>query len=72
MQSDFILAVELSERTAKSIKSIYNEHSAGRGPLAPILCKLGGRLGCWRSDYENWLETQQRLPPASKQMARVA
>lgn len=72
MRSDFIPVAELSELTAISIKTLYNGHSAGSGPLAPILCKLGGRLGCWRSDYESWVGKQRRMPTEAKQLSAAA
>jgi predicted DNA-binding transcriptional regulator AlpA len=51
----------LAEETPFKRKSIYNQHSSGKGPLAPILVKLGGRLGCWRADYEAWKASQRRF-----------
>jgi predicted DNA-binding transcriptional regulator AlpA len=67
MQSDFIAATELARLTGFERKSIYNWHSAGSGPLNSILVKVGGRLGCWRSDYEQWRDAQRRLKPAADQ-----
>ena len=61
MSSDFIFVSELSKRTGLPGGSIYNQHSSGRGALAPILVKLGGRLGCWREDYEAFKQSRRRL-----------
>lgn len=61
MQADFIPAAELSKLTGRSLKTIYNEHSTGRGPLAPILTKFGDRLGVWRADYEAFVASQRKF-----------
>lgn len=61
MNSDFISAAELAKLTGFNRKTVYNQHSQGRGPLASILVKVGGRLGCWRADYEQWRDGQRRL-----------
>jgi hypothetical protein len=61
MQSDFIPAAELAQLTNRSLKTIYNEHSTGRGPLAPILTKFGDKLGAWRADYEQLTQAQRKL-----------
>jgi predicted DNA-binding transcriptional regulator AlpA len=66
-QSDFIAATELATLVGVERKSIYNWHSAGSGPLNSILVKVGGRLGCWRSDYEQWRDSQRRLKPTAEQ-----
>lgn len=60
--SDWIPVAELAALTGRRPKSLYNDHSAGRGPFATILTKLGGRLGCWRDDYEALKAEQRRLP----------
>lgn len=65
MQSDFIPATELSELTGRKLKTLYNEHSTGRGPLAPILTKFGDRLGVWRADYEQFKDSQRKLTEKS-------
>ncbi|HEY0941904.1 MAG TPA: hypothetical protein VGE08_17560 [Steroidobacter sp.] len=65
MQSDFIPAQELSKLTGRSLKTIYNEHSTGKGPLAPILTKFGDRLGVWRADYEAFKASQRKLSESS-------
>jgi predicted DNA-binding transcriptional regulator AlpA len=64
-EPDFITVPPLAERTGYSPGSLYNQHSSGVGPLAPILTKMGGRVGVWRLDYEQWLDSQRRLksPP---------
>jgi hypothetical protein len=68
MSSDFIPVSELARLTCVPLKSLYNEHSSGRGALAPILTKIGGRLGCWRADYDLWVASQRRLrSPAPEQ-----
>jgi predicted DNA-binding transcriptional regulator AlpA len=63
-QSDFISATELAVLTGFKRKSIYLWNCAGTGPLKPILVKVGGRLGAWRSDYEAWRDAQLKLKPA--------
>jgi predicted DNA-binding transcriptional regulator AlpA len=60
-QPDFIAATELARLTGFQRKSIYNWHCAKSGPLKSILVKVGGRLGCWRSDYESWRDAQLKL-----------
>jgi predicted DNA-binding transcriptional regulator AlpA len=60
-ESDFIPLSELAELTGYSKKVFYHSHSYQRGPLHEILTKLGGRLGCWREDYEEWRDIQRRL-----------
>jgi hypothetical protein len=62
-ESDFMVVPALAAATSFKPKSIYNQHSSGRGPLAPILVKVGGRLGCWRADYEAWKASQRRMIP---------
>lgn len=52
---------ELSQETNYAPKSIYNQHSRRKGPLAPILVKVGGKLGAWRADYDIWVKSQRRL-----------
>jgi len=52
---------ELTQLTGYAAKTLYNSHTSGRGPLAVILCKLGGRLGAWRADYDQWLVSQRKL-----------
>jgi len=61
MQPDFIPAAELSKLTGYAPKSLYNQHSTGRGPLAPILTKFGMRLGAWRADYEAFVASQRKF-----------
>ena len=60
--SDWIPIAELATLTGRRPKSLYNDHSAGRGPFAAILTKLGGRLGVWRADYEALKAQERRLP----------
>ena len=64
-KSDFIPVVELSRLTTIPVKTIYNQHSTGKGPLAPILTKLGSRLGAWRADYEAWVVSECRFKEAA-------
>jgi hypothetical protein len=64
-EPDFIPVARLSELTTIERKSLYNSHSSGRGPLAEILCKLGGRLGAWRCDYEEYVAIKRRLKDAA-------
>jgi predicted DNA-binding transcriptional regulator AlpA len=61
LQSDFIAVTELAQLTGFERKSLYNWHSTGTGPLAPIMTKVGGRLGAWRADYESWRDAQRKL-----------
>ncbi len=65
-QSDFLPVVELSKLTPYKPKGIYNQYSSRVGPLVPILTKLGGRLGAWRADYEQWRDSQRRLKPIAE------
>lgn len=69
MPSDFIPLIELSELVGVSRKTLYNQHSAGAGPLSPIMVKLGGRLGCWRDDYEVFKDSQRRIKIDRRQAA---
>lgn len=61
VESDFIRAQELARLTPFELKTIYNQHSTQTGALAPILVKVGGRLGAWRADYEAWRDSQRRF-----------
>lgn len=61
MQPDFIPVRELATRTGFAVGSLYNQHQSGRGPLGPILRRLGGRVGAMRADYEAWLGQQRKL-----------
>jgi hypothetical protein len=63
--SDFVPVSELSKLTGRSLKTLQNDHSAGRGPLSKILTKFGGRLGCWRADYDAWIRSQRKLSDAA-------
>jgi predicted DNA-binding transcriptional regulator AlpA len=65
VQSDFMLVPELEQATTFHRKSIYNMHSSGQGPLAPLLVKLGGKLGVFRTDYDAWLLAQRRIKPSA-------
>jgi hypothetical protein len=66
--SDWISSDELEALTGVDRRTLYNQHSTGKGALAPILTKLGGRLGVWRADYVLWRDAQRRLkPPESEQ-----
>jgi predicted DNA-binding transcriptional regulator AlpA len=67
MQSDFIPASELAKLIGVSRKTILNSRCSGTGPLTPILTKVGGRLGAWRADYEQWRDSQRRLKPETEQ-----
>ena len=68
-KSDFIPLSELTQLTGLSKKTLYNVSSSGRGPMAEILSKLGGRLGSWRQDYELWRDAQRKLPSAPQRDA---
>ena len=60
-EPDFLPVVTLEELTGTPVKTMYNAHSKGEGPLSEILTKLGGRLGAWRCDYEAYVASQRRL-----------
>lgn len=60
-EADFLTVAELSRRTGIKLKTLYNTHSSGSGPLVEILTKLGSRLGAWRADYELWVAAQRRM-----------
>jgi nitrate reductase assembly molybdenum cofactor insertion protein NarJ len=62
---DFLPVVTLEELTRVPIKTLYNSHSKGSGPLSEILTKLGGRLGAWRCDYEAYVASRRRLKDAA-------
>lgn len=62
-EPDFIPIVQLSQLTGFAPGSLYNQHSSGVGPVAPILTKLGHRVGAWRQDYQQWVVSQRRLSP---------
>jgi len=61
MEQDFIPVTQLAARTGFKAKSLYNQHSSGVGPLAPILTRLGSKVGAWRLDYERFVSEQRRL-----------
>ncbi len=61
-KSDFISATELSQLTGYTVNAIYAQHQRETGVLAPILTKLGAKVGCWREDYEVWKASLRRLP----------
>jgi hypothetical protein len=67
VKSSFMLVPEIEQETTFAKKSVYNMHSSGHGPLAEILCKVGGKLGCWREDFDIWKAARRRLKtPAAK------
>jgi hypothetical protein len=61
-ETDFLPIMTLAQLTGYAPGSLYNQHSRGIGPMAPILTKLGSRVGAWRPDYEQWRAAQLRLP----------
>jgi hypothetical protein len=61
VKSDFMSIDEIAAATTFSPKSLYNQHSSGSGAFACLLTKIGGRVGCWRSDYELWIAAQRRI-----------
>jgi hypothetical protein len=61
-QPDFITAQMLAALMSCSLGDLHNQHSSGRGPVAALLVKVGGRVGVWRQDYETWRDSQRRLP----------
>jgi len=65
VQTDFILADELARLTNRKLKTIYDDHARGVGPLAPILTKFGGRVGVWRADYDALVASQRKLRDAA-------
>ncbi len=62
---DFIDVHELAQRTGFATKTLLNQRSTGRGAFAPILVRLGGKVGCWRADYEQLIADQRRLKVAA-------
>jgi predicted DNA-binding transcriptional regulator AlpA len=62
MGDDFISVAELALLTGFTKRTIYFQHSTQTGALAPILSKLGRRLGAWKNDYEQWKTAQYKLP----------
>jgi len=72
MDRDFLPAIELERLTGVAVKTQYNVHYYGKGPLVEILTKCGGRLGAWRADYEIWRDSQRRLQsPQGSDSARA-
>jgi hypothetical protein len=73
MQRQFIRVEPLGEIFDLKPGTLYNSHASGRGPLAEIITKFGGRVGAWRDDVEAYIASQRRLrdEPAepSKQVA---
>jgi predicted DNA-binding transcriptional regulator AlpA len=63
--SDWISVEELIALTGRSRATFYQDRWRGTGPFAGILTKLGGRLGCWRADYDALVAQQRRIPPGS-------
>jgi predicted DNA-binding transcriptional regulator AlpA len=61
--SDFIDAADLARLLGCSVRGLYNAHRDKSGPFAPILTKLGKRVGAWRADYEEWREAQRKFKP---------
>lgn len=59
--TDFMSVAELSGRTGIRAKTFYNAHCNGVGPLAEILTKLGGNLGAWRADYDQFVSKRRKL-----------
>ena len=69
-KSEFIDVNELAVLTGFAVSTIRNAHLLKRGPLSPILCKLGARrLGCWRRDFDVWVSSQRRLKERGEQHA---
>ena len=60
--NDFIPVRELAQLTGYKLRSIYVQSSTRRGPLVPILSKMGAKLGCWRADYDAWRTSQRKIP----------
>lgn len=67
--SDWIPVEELARLSRRGQRTLYNDFSGGRGPFKEILTKLGGRLGCWRADYEALVAQQHRFPPGPSAIA---
>jgi hypothetical protein len=59
--SDFMRLLELAERSGFKQRSIRNQYHGEDGVLKPILTKFGGRLGCWRADWEKFVAQRQKL-----------
>jgi hypothetical protein len=59
--ADFMRLPELAESSGLAPRSIKNMFYAQKGALHPILTKFGGRLGCWRADWEKFKAAQLKL-----------
>jgi hypothetical protein len=64
---EFMPLDELSAASTYAPNSLRNQHASGRGPLAPILTRFGGKLGCWRCDWDALVASQRRLKGTEKQ-----
>lgn len=62
---DFITVAELARRTGYSVKSLYNQHSAGLGPFGTLLGRVGGKLLMSSADYAAWKAQQRKLQDAA-------
>ena len=60
-KNEFVPLLELAELSGLAPRTIYNQRHRG-GHLASILTKFGGRVGCWRADWEQYKAAQRRLP----------
>lgn len=61
IENDWIPLEELSQLSTYGVNSMRNMHARKSGPLASILCKFGGKLGCWRSDWESYKRANRKL-----------
>jgi hypothetical protein len=67
MKAEFMELAELSEASSFALNCLRNQHTSGRGALAPILTRFGGKLGAWRSDWEALVASQRRLTSTAEQ-----
>jgi hypothetical protein len=61
-KADFMPLVELARLLGYSPNAVYAQWANQVGVLVPILTKLGGKVGCWREDYESFKRSRRRLP----------
>jgi hypothetical protein len=62
---DFYTVQKIAALTGYAVKSLYNQHAAGVGPLGNLLTKVGGKLLMSRADYEAWRDRQRKLKDAA-------
>ena len=62
------LASDHGGLTPFAIQTLYTSHALGVGPLSSILQKWHGRVGCFRTDFEQEVQSLRRLaaPPVPR------